>query len=155
MASGAKRLLHCCLSADSDKGVASHISRYKNRLTYTPIDFGDITVSGLTEGIGSIEKMLVFGDISIDLTGSKLIPGKNHISASVLFGNITITVPDDFPVGVNLGCCAGDLLFKNKKSDGFLAGIRHKDDNYESVSAKLFINAKSCFGDIKVISISK
>lgn len=117
--------------------------------------FGDIKVAGLTEGIGSIERTLVFGDILIDLTDSKLIQGKNHISANVLFGDITIKVPDDFSIGVNLGCCAGDILFKDKRSDGFLAGVKYKDDNYENASAKLFINAKSCFGDIKVISISK
>jgi predicted membrane protein len=117
--------------------------------------FGDIKISDLTNGVGSIERMLVFGDITIDLTDSKLLEGDNFIGASVLFGDLTFIIPDDFVVGVNLGCVAGDITYKEKHIDGLFIGYKYNEDNYNQASARLLINAKLCFGDIKVISTSK
>ncbi|MCP4582508.1 MAG: cell wall-active antibiotics response protein [candidate division Zixibacteria bacterium] len=116
--------------------------------------FGDIKVSDLTDGVGSIERMLLFGDISIDLTNSKLLDGDNFISVSALFGDLTIITPDDFVLWVNLGCCAGDITFREKHIDGLFVGTNNKDENYDNASARLLINAKLCFGDIKVINTS-
>jgi len=117
--------------------------------------FGDIEICDLEAGVGSIERMLVFGDITIDLTNSKLLDGDNFISSSVLFGDLTFIVPDDFALMVNLGCCAGDITYKEKHIDGLFIGHKFKDENYDNASTRLLINAKLCFGDIKIINTSK
>ena len=116
---------------------------------------GDIVVSGLTGGVGAINKSLLFGDIIIDLTGTKLNDGNNYVDVSVLFGDVKITVPDDFPVSVDLTCCAGSVAYNKKTSDGIFPNVKHKDDSFESSPAKLFIKARACFGDLKVNNISK
>jgi len=116
---------------------------------------GDIVVSGLTGGVGDINRSLLFGDIIIDLTGAKLNDGNNYVDVSVLFGDVKITVPDDFPVSVDMTCCAGSVEYNDKKSDGIFPNIKHKDDGFESSPAKLFIKCRACFGDLKVNDISK
>ena len=111
---------------------------------------GDIKVAGLKDGIGNIDKKILLGDIVMDLTDSKLLPGENVIDVSILAGNITITLPEGFSVKVDLVACAGDLEFKDKRSDGLFSSIKHSDDNYANAEARLFIKGKICFGDIKV-----
>jgi len=126
-----------------------------DELSGFPVLFGDIKINNLTDGIGSMEKMLLFGDITIDLTGIKLTNGDNYISAMAMFGDIRIIMPDDFPTKVDLGCCAGDLNFRKRHAGGLFVGIKSKDDNYDNALARIHINGKICFGDIKVLNTSK
>jgi len=115
--------------------------------------FGDIRISGVEKGVGVIERSLVFGDIVIDLAGSKLIEGENYIDVSVLFGDISIVVPLDFPLKVDLGCCAGSASFDQKVSDGLFPKIRDRDENFTNSQARLSIKGRACFGDLKVTRI--
>ena len=115
---------------------------------------GDIHVSGLTDGIGILDRSLLFGDIAIDLTGSKLKDGDNTVDASVMFGDIKIFIPSDFPVSVDLSCLAGTTTFNQKSSDGISPGIKHTDNNFENSSARLFIKCRAGFGDLKVETIA-
>ena len=112
---------------------------------------GDIKVSGLKDGVGIVDKSLLFGDIVINLADSKLLEGENTINSSVLFGDITIVIPEGFPLKVDLAACIGDLNFKDKRVDGFFPNIKHTDENYDNAQARLFIKGRLCFGDIKVI----
>jgi predicted membrane protein len=116
---------------------------------------GDIRIAGLTEGVGTIDRSLLLGDIVIDLAGSKLLEGDNIVNASVLLGDVNIFVPDEFPVKVDLSCVAGSVSYNKKSSDGILPGIKHSHDNFENFPARLYIKGKTCFGDVRVISISK
>ena len=136
-------------------GSSGGFSVGQNEQSVVPGLFGDIKMADLTEGIGSIEKTLLFGDITIDLTGGKLLDGDNYISAMVMFGNIRIILPDNYPTKADLGCCAGDLYFRQRHADGLFIGIKAKDETYDNASARLHINGKIGFGDIKVTSTSK
>ena len=116
---------------------------------------GDIRVAGLTEGVGTIDRSLFIGDIVIDLTGSRLLDGDNVVNTSVVLGDINIFVPNDFPIKIDLSCIAGRVSYDQKISDGFLPGIKHIDNNYDSSSKKLYIKGKAVFGDVKISSILK
>jgi len=137
------------------KGNSAGFSVGQNDQSGIPGLFGDIKMAGLTKGIGSIEKTLLFGDITIDLTGAKLLNGDNYISAMVMFGSIKISLPENFPTKADLGCCAGDLYFRQRHTDGLFVGIKAQDETYDNASARLIINCKIAFGDIKITSISK
>jgi len=115
--------------------------------------FGDIRIAGLADGIGAIDRSLVFGDIVIDLTEAKLLDGENNIDVSVFFGDIIIFVPDKFPVNIDLNVYFGDLDFEREHIEGFFPIIKHTDDNYNSAIAKLNIKCRVGFGDIKIHSI--
>jgi lia operon protein LiaF len=117
--------------------------------------FGDIRVSGLVDGVGALDKSLLFGDIVIDLTDSKLLDGENTMDLSLLFGDITVIAPEDFPLKLDLKACIGVLDYKPKRIEGFFPNIQHTDDNYVNAQARLFIKGRLCFGDIKIITISK
>ena len=108
----------------------------------------------MADGIGILDRSLVFGDIEIDLTGSKLKDGDNIVDASVMFGDIKIFIQSDFPVSVDLSCLAGKTTFNQKSFDGISPGIKHIDDNFENASAKLFIKCRAGFGDLKVKTIT-
>jgi predicted membrane protein len=136
-------------------GTRGGLSSGDDKISDVPVLFGDIKIHNLAGGVGSMEKMLLFGDITIDLTGAKLNSGDNYISAMAMFGDIRIIVPDDFPAKADLACCAGDLNFRKRHTGGIFVGMKAKDDNYDNASAKLLINSKICFGDIKVTSKSK
>jgi predicted membrane protein len=113
---------------------------------------GDIRVSGLQEGVGSISKSLLLGDVVIDLTGAKLLDGENNIDVSVLIGDVTIVTPTDFPLKVDLTACIGDLKFRQKRIDGFIPSLKHTDDNYSTAQARLSIKGRLCFGNIKILT---
>ena len=115
---------------------------------------GDIRVGGLSDGIGSIDKSLLLGDIVIDLTDAKLLEGDNFINASLLIGDIVIKYPENFPASVDLSCCIGDLNFKQKHVDGFFPKIKDKDVNFDKASQRLIIKCKVCIGDIRITTIS-
>jgi predicted membrane protein len=117
--------------------------------------FGDIRIAGLTGGIGTIDRSLVFGDIVIDLNGAELLETVNVINASTMFGDVNIFVPEIFPKKVQLNCCAGSLRFNQKSADGIFPSLKHTDDNYEEAPAKLYIKARTCFGDVQVVSSPK
>ena len=116
---------------------------------------GDIKVSGLGNGIGIIEKKLLFGDIVIDISDSKLLDGENTIDVSILFGDITIIIRNDFPVKVDLAACIGNLDYRNKHSEGFFPNLKGADENFMNAQARLFIKGRLCFGDIKILISSK
>lgn len=116
---------------------------------------GDIKVADLKEGVGVIDKKLLFGNIFIDLTDSKLLEGENIIDTALLFGDITLIVPEDYPVKVNLAACIGDLEFKGERESGFFPSIKHTDEDYTSAPRRLRILGKICFGDIRVFVDSK
>ena len=124
----------------------------KSEISGVPGLMGDIRVSGLEQGIGSVSKSLLLGDVVIDLTGAKLLEGENNIDVSVLFGDVTITVPNDFPVEVDLNACVGDLVFRQKRVDGFIPKLKHTDDNYVAAQARLRIKGRLCFGNIKILT---
>jgi predicted membrane protein len=136
-------------------GSSAWSSAGQNDQSGIPGLFGEIKMANLTEGIGSIEKTLLFGDIEIDLTGAKLLDGDNYISAMALFGSIKINLPENYPTKVDLGCCGGDLYFRQRHADGLFVGLKTKDETYDNASARLNINGKLVFGEIKVTSKSK
>lgn len=115
---------------------------------------GDIRVGGLADGIGSIDKSLLFGDIVIDLTDAKLLEGDNFINASLLFGDIVIRYPENFPASADLSCCIGDLNYKQKHVDGFFPKIKDNDVNFDKASQRLIIKCRLCMGDIRITTIS-
>jgi predicted membrane protein len=127
-------------------------SQAQSDISGVPGIMGDIRISGLEQGVGSVSKSLLLGDVVIDLTGSKLLEGENNIDVSVLFGDITITIPGDFPVKVDLNACAGNLVFRQKRVDGFIPKLKHTDDNYAAAQARLHIKGRLCFGNIKILT---
>ncbi len=133
----------------------SEINIYATEQSGIPGLFGDIKVGGLSDGIGTIDKKILIGDIVIDLTNSKLLPGENIIDTSLLIGDITMILPEEYPVKVNLTACIGDLQFKGERADGFFSSIKHKDENYDRAESKLRVLGKICIGDIKIYSDSK
>ena len=84
-----------------------------------------------------------------------LLDGDNVVNTSVVLGDINIFVPNDFPIKIDLSCVAGRVSYDQKISDGFLPGLKHIDNNYDSSSKKLFIKGKAVFGDVKISSILK
>jgi predicted membrane protein len=137
---------HKKISEHSDVSSAD----YTPGLKTTDI-FGDIRISGLSEGVGTVERSLVFGDIVIDLTGAGLSEGMNKVDVSVVFGDITVLLPSDFAVKVDLGCYAGLVSFNQESADGILPSIKRADDGYETSTSRLSIKGRARFGDVKVI----
>jgi len=133
-------------------GNSAEFSAGRDNQSGIPGLFGDIKMANISEGIRSIEKTLLFGEITIDLTGGKLLDGDNYLSAMVMFGDIKIIVPDSFSTKADLGCCAGDLYFRHRHADGLFVVIKAKDETFDNASARLLINCKIGFGDIKVTS---
>ncbi|OQX92155.1 MAG: hypothetical protein B6D58_04330 [candidate division Zixibacteria bacterium 4484_95] len=117
--------------------------------------FGDIRVAGISKDVGKIDRSLLFGDIVIDLSGSKLKDGNNYVKASVIFGDVDVIVPADFPVCMDLGCIAGSVSYGAKKSDGLMPRIRYTDTDFDNTPAKLYIKANTTFGDIRVVKSEK
>lgn len=116
---------------------------------------GDIRVAGLHEGVGIVEKKLFLGDIVVDLVDSKLLEGDNVIDVALFFGDVTIILPEGYPVKIDIAACVGDLEYKDKRVDGFFPSIKKTDEAYANASARLHILGKICFGDIKVFVDSK
>jgi predicted membrane protein len=117
--------------------------------------FGDVRVAGISGNVGNIDRSLLFGDIVIDLSGSDLQDGDNYVNVSVIFGDVDVTVPADFPVCVDLSCIAGSVSFGGKKSDGLMSKVRYADTDFDKVPAKLYIKGNTIFGDIRVIKSAK
>lgn len=112
--------------------------------------FGDLRIDNISGVLGTIDRSLFAGDIIIDLTGASLRDGENFLAASVVFGDILITAPAGFAISANLSCIAGSVSVGGKKSDGILPRVRHMDDDFEGASSKMYIVAKTVFGDVKV-----
>lgn len=117
--------------------------------------FGDVRIAGMSEAVGRIDRSLLIGDIVIDLSGSRLQDGDNYIGVSVIFGDVVVTVPADFPVSVDLSCIAGSASFGDRRSDGLMPKIQHTENDFGSAPAKLYIKGNTIFGDIKVIKSAK
>lgn len=117
--------------------------------------FGDIRIAGISEAVGKIDRSLLIGDIVVDLSGSRLQDGDNYVGVSVIFGDVVVTVPADFPVSVDLSCIAGSASFGDKKSDGLMPKIRYTENDFGSAPAKLYIKGNTIFGDVKVIKSTK
>ncbi len=139
----------------SDRVEHTADGRVKNGQSGIPGLIGDIRVAGLSDGVGTIERKLLIGDIVIDLVDSKLLDGVNVIDVALLFGDVTIILPEDYPVKIDIAACVGDLEYKGKRADGFFPSIKESDEAYDRSSSRLHILGKICFGDIKVFTNSK
>jgi predicted membrane protein len=117
--------------------------------------FGDVRIAGMSDTVGKIDRSLIIGDIVIDLSGSKLQDGDDYVGVSVIFGDVVVTVPADFPVSVDLSCIAGSASFGDKKSDGLMPKILYTENEFGSAPAKLYIKGNAIFGDVKVIKSTK
>lgn len=112
--------------------------------------FGDIRVVETGQFSGPIDKSLLVGDIVIDLRNSKIANGENHVSASVLLGDIDIIIPSDCPASIDLSCLLGSATSGENSSDGFAPRINLTDPNYDRSTAKLKISGRALVGDVKV-----
>jgi predicted membrane protein len=82
----------------------------------------------------------IFGEIKLDLTNAKLAPGINNLKIDAIFGGVTIRVPQDWKVQLNITSVFG----------GF------DDKRYTVQSANqegsLIINGSAIFGGGKLIN---
>lgn len=112
--------------------------------------FGDLHFKASGFDLNGMNFSTTFGDMNINLEDGKLSPGNNRLSASAIFGDVTITVPKGMAVFATGSDTFGDLFILGKIASGISNHMIEKTEGFDAASEKLYINAKTVFGDVRV-----
>lgn len=112
--------------------------------------FGDISIDTANIDLDGLRLSTVFGDTRANLRGGRLKSGNNNADFSTTFGDITVIAPRDtqiFAYGANT---FGDLFILGKTAGGISNSLTTKTEGFDAASARLFITARTIFGDVKI-----
>lgn len=112
--------------------------------------FGDLNFDARDSEINGRHVSTVFGDISLNLAGCRLASGINRLNVSAVFGDIFITVPKDMAVFATGTDTFGDINIFGKISSGISNNLMEKTSNFDTAANKLYIYAKTVFGDVRI-----
>jgi predicted membrane protein len=109
---------------------------------------GDIRLEFANKEVGDSNISQVVGDLTIDLAGSRLKPGINHINVSMVIGDTMMLIPSAMPLRVSAKTVLGDIILNGRREEGLLPRLEHADDIYESAADKLHITLGGIIGDM-------
>jgi phage shock protein PspC (stress-responsive transcriptional regulator) len=101
---------------------------------------------------------LAAGQLDIDLTSLDLAGGATTITASVAFGSLSVTVPEDVPVVIHAAAGAGEIEVASenpspldRRVDGVSIAL---DQAYGSGSAAITLNVAVGYGRVAVFRVA-
>jgi predicted membrane protein len=112
--------------------------------------FGDLHFDARDTDLNGRHFSTVFGDIMLYLSGGRLVPGINRLTVSAVFGDINVTVPKEMAVFATGSDTFGDITIFGKVASGMANSLMQKTDNFDSVPDKLYIHARTVFGDVRI-----
>ncbi len=142
-------------------GIMIILNRNRNRIHLGGINasdqarfIGDFVLNYSGKEVGEINSSHFIGDLTIDLSGSRLKPGDNALNVSLFIGDVMILVPADFPVKISSRAFIGDQKYDRMHEEGMFPKMDHVDDSFETADKKLFINYSSFIGDFTLKRVS-
>jgi lia operon protein LiaF len=120
-----------------------------SRAAYNRI-LGDMRLDYQGKELGNFVASQIVGDLTVDLTGSRLKPGINNITISTIIGDSSIIIPRQFPLKISAKTILGDIDFERRREGGIFPKMEHSDDNYETFQDKLFITISGVIGDMRL-----
>jgi len=114
---------------------------------------GEMTFNAKGTEIDGWSGDLFIGEAEIDLTGAKLHPGENVMSAETFIGSLTVKVPKEMKCKVVASTTAGELRVMDRKSDGISLNLEHEDEGYSEAEEKIKIFARAFVGEVKVLAV--
>ncbi len=115
--------------------------------------FGDLHFDARDIDINGRDFSTVFGDILLYLSGGRLSPGNNRISATTVFGDVTITVPKEMAIFATGSDTFGEIIIFGRMASGISNSLIHKTDNFDTATEKLYIHARTVFGDVRIFQV--
>ncbi|MCK5124989.1 MAG: hypothetical protein KAR42_01930 [candidate division Zixibacteria bacterium] len=112
--------------------------------------FGDTNRDSIDNEIDGTNISHFIGDTELNITRGELKIGENKINLSSFIGDARVFVPRDAAVKLNVSSLFGDIHFFDIKRSGVGSSFTEKTANYDSSEKKIFINASSFIGDIKI-----
>jgi len=115
--------------------------------------FGDLIIDAKDMDPDGLNLSSGFGDVEVNLTKARLEEKEHVINISSGFGDVRVMLPQDVPVSAWGKSLAGKIDILGRRADGLGNNLAHKDENYDTSTKKVRINAKLGFGDIRVFRI--
>ncbi len=115
--------------------------------------FGDMHFDARDIELNGRNFSTVFGDILLYLSGGRLSKGNNRISATTVFGDVTITLPKDMAVFATGSDIFGEIIIFGRIASGISNSLIQKTENFDSAQEKLYIHARTVFGDVRIFQV--
>jgi predicted membrane protein len=114
---------------------------------------GDLRIDYEGKELGNINVSHVVGDLTVDLTKSRLKPGINNIYISAVVGDSQIIIPAQFPLKISAKILVGDIIFDRRREEGLFPKLEHTDENFELSIDKLVVSINGVIGDMSIIRV--
>ncbi len=119
---------------------------HRKRQLIGEVSFGDHTSWNLED----IHLWHGIGDVYVNLTTAILSEREAFIDLTGLIGDITVLVPRDLPIKVNVDVRIGDVQVFNHKQSGTSRFISYTSEQYDQLTKKVNLMISLSIGDVKV-----
>lgn len=90
------------------------------------------------------------GEVDIDLSTARILPGENFLTIRLWAGQVTIYVPPSLPIAVSSSLTAGQITVFGEDHDGLGPAVSYKSDAYEEADRKVNIRIDLMFGQVDI-----
>jgi predicted membrane protein len=115
--------------------------------------FGNVNINIRSNGFTGGKVSTVFGNSTVDLTGSALATGDQALAVDTVFGKVRVLVPAEFPVKVSADTVLGSVTVNGQKRDGMLPAAEWTSDGYTIALSRLRIHASAVLGEVIVTPV--
>ena len=115
--------------------------------------FGDLIIDAKDMDPDGLNLHSGFGDVEVNLTKATFEEKEHVINVNSGFGDVRVMLPQDVPVSGSGKSFAGKIDILGRTADGLGNSLEHKDENYDTSTKKVRINAKLGFGDIRIFRV--
>ena len=110
---------------------------------------GDIRRRGAWK-VHDEELWIGVGDVDLDLREAHIPAGETRLELHGFVGDITLIVPQDVGVALEVTAFVASIKAFGAKRDAFLSPVRMNSEGYESAERRIRLESTIFVGDIKV-----
>jgi predicted membrane protein len=115
--------------------------------------FGDLIVDAKDIDPDGLNLSSGFGDVEVNLTRARFEDKEHVVNVNSGFGDLRVMLPKYIPASAFGKSFAGKIDILGRTADGLGNSLEYKDENYDSSTRKVKINAKLGFGDIRIFRV--
>jgi lia operon protein LiaF len=91
-----------------------------------------------------------FGSMTLDLDELEFPEGVTELTASIVFGNLTVDLPDDVGVRANATSIFGRTQIGTEDQAGFSPDWEYQSPNYDDATRRVHLDVSTLFGSAQV-----
>lgn len=113
--------------------------------------FGSAAISNDGRDLSQHKAIVVFGEVTIDLTAALLPVGETKVSAYTIFGSVDVLVLNDIGLRITGLSALSEVKVRGEKAhNGFFDANEYTSPNYHEAPRRLHVEVASLFAGIKI-----